>query len=156
MIKRLAGWVFCKADSRRGITLRVAIDKEGGLFGGSQTSGQIYGSGGLANPALLVCTSDDSSQMFPHAKLNKRFVHLQVVSRGMRKLCLSLDRFVSVLSRFEPIVGVPTFDRLIFPESLFHVKQTDSPFEYVFSAKYLFHVKQDPHSMDSDGHDCFT
>jgi hypothetical protein len=142
MIKRLAGRVFRKTDSRCGITLRVAIDKEGWLFGGSQTSGQINGSGGFANPALLVCTSDDSSQMSPHAKLNKRFVHLQVVSRRMRILCISFERFVSGLSRFKPIVGVSTFDWLIFPESLFHVKQTDtSPFESILTAKYLFHVK---------------
>jgi hypothetical protein len=120
MIKRLAGRVFRKTDGRRGITLRVAIDKEGWLFRGSQTGGQINGSGGFAHPALLVCTSDDSSQMFPHAKLNKRFVHLQVVSCGMRILCISLERFVSALSRFEPIVGISTFDWLIFPESLFH------------------------------------
>ena len=145
-----------KAEAGSSVGLGVAVDQENLETFESEAGGEVDGCGGFANPALLVCTSDDSSQMFPHAKLNKRFVYLQVVSRGMRKLCLSLDRFVSVLSRFEPIVGVPTFDRLIFPESLFHVKQTDSPFEYVFSAKYLFHVKQDPHSMDSDGHDCFT
>jgi hypothetical protein len=56
----------------------------------------------------------------------------------------SIERFVPALSRFEPIVGVPTFDRLIFTESLFHVKQTDtSPFEPVLPAKCLFHVKQE-------------
>src|ERR1700681_69984 len=103
MVQCFAGRVFCKPDSRCGITLRVAVDEEGTSFGGRQASGPINGSGSLANTALLVCTSDDSCQMFPHAKLSKRCAQLQVVSRGT-KLCHRTIRItIPPAFPFEPL-----------------------------------------------------
>ena len=69
MIKRLAGGVFSEADGGCSVSLRVAIDEKSRLFRGGQTSGQINGGCGFAYTALLVCTSDDSCQMLPQAKI---------------------------------------------------------------------------------------
>jgi len=69
MIKSLASGVFREADGRCSVSLRVAIDEKSRLFRGGQTSGQIDGSGSFAYTALLVCTSDDSCQMLPQAKI---------------------------------------------------------------------------------------
>ena len=110
MVQCLAGRVFCKPDGRCSIALGIAIDEKGRLFRGGQTSGQINGSGGFAYTALLVCTSDDSCQMFPHAKLNKRCGQLQVVSRGTaQSIAVSFEDH-RLRSDLDPIVGPSTFN----------------------------------------------
>src|ERR1700722_14234552 len=82
MIESLASGVLNEADGGCSVSLRVAINEKSRLFRGGQTSGQINGGCGFADTALLVCTSDDSCQMFPRRKLSKGFAYLQVVSRG--------------------------------------------------------------------------
>jgi hypothetical protein len=76
--------------------------------------------------------------MFPHAKLNKRLAQLQVVSRGTRALSQIVRTTALFSFRFEPIVGIPTFEQ---SKWTFHVKQNmeDGPDCYVVS---LFHVEQ--------------
>ena len=68
MIEGSSRRIFRKSDRRCGIGLRIAINEESGVFGGSKASGQIHRSGGLANAAFLVSDCDDSSQIFPRAK----------------------------------------------------------------------------------------
>jgi hypothetical protein len=53
--------LFLKPDAARSIPLGITINKEDALFSGRETSGEIDGGCGLANPALLVGDCDNSS-----------------------------------------------------------------------------------------------
>ncbi len=83
MVKGPSRWILCKADGRRGIGLRIAIDEESGVIGRSETSGKIHRRGCFANSTFLICDCDNSSQIIPRQrKSSKDGSRMQDVSRG--------------------------------------------------------------------------
>src|SRR6266566_1713933 len=83
VVKGPSRWILCKADGRRGIGLRIAIDEESGVIGRSETSGKIHRRGCFANSTFLICDCDNSSQIIPRQrKSSKGGSRMQDVSRG--------------------------------------------------------------------------
>jgi hypothetical protein len=52
------------ADSARCVRLRIAIDEQRPMLGGSQTGCEVYGRCGLSNPTFLVRDCDNSAHGF--------------------------------------------------------------------------------------------
>src|SRR6266581_2905450 len=73
MIESSSRGILRETYGRSGIGLGIAVDEKGGLFGNSEAGSQVHGCGGLSDPALLICYSDNSSQIIsPSENLTKR------------------------------------------------------------------------------------
>ena len=78
------GGIFRKTDGSRGVGLRIAIDEEGGLFGGSEAGCKVNSRCGLAYTTLLVCNRNDPGQDDPpnvgkiaEAKARRKMFHVE-------------------------------------------------------------------------------
>src|SRR6516225_430806 len=57
--------IFRKADRRRGVSLRIAINQKCGVFNCSKASGKIHGGGSLPDSTFLICNRNDPGQALP-------------------------------------------------------------------------------------------
>src|SRR5438445_11643152 len=55
--------ILRNADAARGVPLRVAVDEERALFGGSEAGGEVHGGRRLSDAALLVRDRDDAGHV---------------------------------------------------------------------------------------------
>ena len=63
LIEGAAGGVFGKTEGAGGVSLRIAVDDEGALFGCGERGTEVHGGGGLADAAFLVRDRDYAGQI---------------------------------------------------------------------------------------------
>ena len=62
LVECAARGIFWESEGAGGVSLRIAVDDQGALFGGGERGAEINGGGGFSDATFLIGDCDDSSQ----------------------------------------------------------------------------------------------